>query len=270
MKYRLQTCLALVIFCLLFCVAELGMFRIARIPIAEALNLASPGPLSLNAHTLLDRLNEWRADTPELPGMLRRMITWSLCWTAFKQVGFSWGTLAIIDPGGAQALGVRALGGLLAQMLYLALPRLLLFAGIFVCAQGLMGSNPFALWALVALLSLLAMLQVSADLAMVHVMTPGAKPYSPRHAGSALGAWILYPSTMIRAWLLRVAQMTVAAGPIYQQVQAQPGPSAPHFAAYFVASSFVLWALRMWILRLFKGARAQLQVPPRALEEGLE
>lgn len=248
-KSRLKICLAIVFFCFVFSAAELGMFRFARIPIAESLNLAGSGPLSLHPHTLLDRLNEWRADTPELLGMVRRMITWSLCWAGFKQLGFSWGILAIARPDRARISGFQALGGMLAQHVFLALPRLLLYAGLLVCAQGLLSPSPFALYALVALLSLLAMLQVSSDLAMARVMTCDAKSrYAPRLAAQAMGAWLAQPGTMIRAWLLRIAQIVVSAGPVYQQAQAQPGPSSPLLAAYFVAASFVLWALRVWMI----------------------
>lgn len=255
MKYRVQICLALVLFCFVFSAAELGMFRLARIPIAESLKLAGTGPLSLHTYTLLDRLNEWRADTPELSGMIRRMITWSLCWACFKQLGFSWGALAITRPDRAALLGFQALGGMLAQHAFLAVPRLLLYAGLLVCAQGLLGPSPFAIWALMALLSLLAMLQVSSDLAMARVMSSDAKyRCAPKLAGQAIGAWLSEPGTMIRAWLLRIAQVAVAAGPIYQQAQAQPGPSSPLLAAYFVAASFVLWGLRLWMIAVSPAA----------------
>lgn len=255
---RIRLALTLVVLCLFFCAAEIGVFRLTRIPIAQSLELASSGPLAMHTHTLLDHLNEWRAQTPELMGMLYRVIDQSLVWSACKALAFPWVILAALYPRQARALGLRALGGFLLQLIALGLPRLLLYAGLAYCAQGLMGSDPFVRWALLAVMLLLTMLQVSCDLALTKVIKGSRSDAgSFRPAFAALGAWFTTPGTMLSAWVLRVAQLAVAAGPVYEQIKAQPGPSSPQSVMYFVAATFLLWALRLGIL-------ARLPTTPRA------
>lgn len=246
---RLRTCLALILLCLIFGLTELAVYELAQTPIAESLELASSGPLALHPHTLLDRLNEWRAHTPELGGMIRRLIGWNLFWWVLKLLGFSWGVLALCRPQRARVHGLNALGGMLVQFVALGLLRLPCYVGLALCAQGLMSADPFVPWALLAMLCLLSMLQVSGDLSLVRVMAsaPG-QVHSLSHSWAALGAWVSAPAMMIQAWCLRVAQIAVAAGPIYEQATKQPGPSSPRDVTGFVAASFLLWALRLWML----------------------
>lgn len=248
---RLRLCLGLILLCLGFSAAELAVYHLTQIPIAESLQLAGPGPLAIEPHNLLDRLNEWRSQTPQLGGMIQRLVGSSLLWTLLKYFGFSWGVFALYSPHQARALGLRALRAMFVQALVLALPRLLLYAGIVVCAQGLMSADPFVPWALLALLWLLSMLQVSCDLAMIRALSAGPNSASsPKHAAAALSAWVKAPGTMLPAWLLRIAQIAFAAGPMYEQATQTPGPSDPRSVVAFVAASFLLWALRLWMLAI--------------------
>lgn len=229
----------------------------------------------MHTHALLDRLNEWRGQTPELMGMVRRLISWSLIWSALKALLFPWAILSVLD---SRRVRLLPLGGMLLQLLVLALPRLLLYAGLVICAQGLMGSDPFVQWALLALLILLTMFQVSCDLALSKVMAAPTKSLlSPRWAFEALAAWFTAPGTMASAWILRVLQIAVAAGPLYEQVKRQPGPSAPQSVIYFIAAADLLWALRLWMLARAQDEGQRPKTPPaneaeatRDIDPGLE
>lgn len=249
MKQRLRVLLTLVLLGLAFSAVELGSYDLAQSPVAESLHLASPGPIAQHTHNLLDRLNEWRAHTPELSGMIHRLVEWSLLWTLLKAIAFPWAILSALQPQRAKLLGLTGFLGVGLQLVFLGLPRLLLYAGLVFCAQGLMGSNPFVPLAMGALLCLLIMLQVSCDLAQVRAMyTTGKGPISLHHAARALRAWVTTPRIMLQASLLRIAQIAVATGPLLEQIQQRPGPNSPRAVLYFIAASFLLWALRLWML----------------------
>lgn len=270
--HRLRLLLILLAFCLAFVVAEIGIYRWTRAPISESLQLAGPGPLALAPHNLLDRLNEWRAQTPELWGMMERLIQSSVGWTLFKNAAFPLAVLATLYRERTVRLGLgRAAAGIFAQILALGLPRLVLYAGVLFCAQGLLGANPFVPWALLALLCLLSMLQVSCDLAQVRVFSDASRsPLSLGHAIQALTAWFTAPGTMFPAWLLRIVQIAVAAGPLLDQIKAQPGPNSPRAVLYFVTASFLLWTLRLWMLAQAASGPASRSAPaPEACRSAL-
>lgn len=245
MKRRLNLCLELLAWCILFTIAETVIYALARAPIDYSLQLASSGPLAIHTSALLDRLAEWRAQTPELGVMLVGVASSTALWALAKHLGFPWLVLRRLrgahpTPTGPAAYGIQTLWSIL-----LCAPVAL---GLWVCAQGLASPAPGAYLALGALFLLFGMLKVSRDRSLAHLAAGAARPYSLRPTLRGLGDWLFAPGSMSAAWLLWLAQMAAAAAPALQQLTEHPGPCDPRTVIPYVGTSFLLWALRLWVL----------------------
>lgn len=254
MKRRLSQCLEIIGLCLLFCLAETLIYDLGRAPLAHSLDQASAGPLARLPHHLLDRLAEWRAQTPELESMLLQLGGWTTAWALIKGLGFSWFVLRTLNPESRRRGAAPSGLAMAAQMIYLAIPGLGALGMVLFCAFGLRSPDPFAYWGLGLSGALWGMVKVSRDRSWAHLFHSEYSAYAPRHALAGIAAWVQSPGSMLMAWILWVTQMAVAAGPLYEQLREQPGPSDPRRAIPYAAAAFLIWALRLWQLH-----RAELQ-----------
>lgn len=243
MKRLLNRGLGLVTLSLGFVGAELLAYQLGRAPLDNSLNLASPGPLALGVPTLLDRVQEWMSETPELRSMAEHLLGWTLAWVLLKHLGFPWMQLRLLT--GTRHLTISAL---CIQSLYFGVLTLPLLAALGYCAAGLGTPNPRTYTALGALIWLFGLVKISRERSLALLARGSERPWSLRWALRGLGGWIHRPGIMVLGYLLWLAQMASAAVPIYTQVVNHPGPSAPRHVLPYVATSILLWALRLWLL----------------------
>lgn len=249
MSSRLGQCLRLLGLCLVFCLLETLVLDAGRAPLTDSWQGASSGPAALAPHDLVDRLNEWRHQTPEHMHMLEQLLSWTMGWAFFKLIAFSWMALRILHRPTEPDLRMPGPLAFIVQMLYLALPGVLLLSLLALCLLGLGAQDRFAYWALALVFALWGMLKISRDRSWAQLVTHQDPPLSPRHVMRGLGAWFSSPGTMVMSWILWLCQLAVAAGPLYEQATQHPGPSDPARVLPFMAAALLLWALRLWMLR---------------------
>lgn len=247
MNSDLRVGLRLVLLCLLFGGIELSFFHFSREPLAISLDYASSGPLATRPEQLVDRLTEWSATRPEFTELFRRLASLTLLWALGKHLFFPALVLAELRDQ-AWRLTRRKLFGMVAQEIYLALLAIPLLFTLGLCALGLNSSDPWVYRALFGVFGLWGMLKVSRDRSWTEVWTTATAPHHPKLAFFALISWAREPGRMFLSWLLWLAQIAAATGPLWEQMSQRPGPAGPQAAFPYLAASLLFWGLRLWLL----------------------
>lgn len=244
---RLRLGLRLALLCLLLSAIELSYYYFSREPLALSLDYASSGPLAGRPDQLVDRLTEWSSTRPELGDLLSRLASLTLVWALVKHLLFPALVLGELR-GTPWTFTRRKLLAMLLQELYLAFFAVPLLITLGLCALGLNSNDPWVYRALFGVAGLWGMLKVSRDRSWTRIWGPEPRPLHPLIALVALGSWAREPGRMFLGWLLWIAQIAAATGPLWEQLSQRPGPAGSEAALPYVAASFLFWALRIWLL----------------------